>query len=123
MDWLLLPGGMKMSGYEVKNVTPKILDCVVGVCPAIYEEILDLTPREFDCAIGLCPAVYSAVRELGTNPNDCVVGACPEIQEKGNVYLIIGKLVDAKVAGLEKKIGEGEVLIEVPRELIDKINR
>ena len=82
------------SKYQLREVTPEVMRCVLIGCPAIYE------------------ANSSEAR-------DCVVGACPDIQARGNVYLIIGKQLNPKDAGLEKKVGEGEVLIEVPRELID----
>ena len=35
-------------------------------------------------------------------------------------YLIIGKKVKPEEFGLEKKVGEGEVLIRVPTKLIDE---
>ncbi len=55
----------------------------------------------------------------------CVVLTCPAIYEvKGKeVYLIIGKTINPAEAGLEKKVGDGESLIEVPRALIDKRKR
>jgi hypothetical protein len=90
-----MKGGMK---YLLRERTPEAMRCIVGSCPAIYT------------------ANNSELRYCG-------IGACPDIQEKGNVYLIIGKLVDAKPLGLEKKVGEGEVLIEVPKVLIDDMRR
>ena len=63
-------------------------------------QIRDLTPREFDCGTGPCPAVYE------TNKDS---------------YLIIGKLVNPADAGLEKKVGEDEQLIEIPRGLLGGI--
>ena len=83
------------SKYQLREVTPEVMRCISGIgCLAIYE---------------------------ANNPEarDCLLATCPDIQARGNVYLIIGKQVDPKDAGLEKKVGEGEVLIEVPRELID----
>ncbi|MEK6819001.1 MAG: hypothetical protein AABY10_03645 [Nanoarchaeota archaeon] len=37
--------------------------------------------------------------------------------------LIIGKVVDAKTFGLESKVGKGETLVSVPKDLIDKMER
>jgi hypothetical protein len=50
----------------------------------------------------------------------CLVGACPAIYEtkQGN-YLVVGKQVNPSDVGLAGKVGEGEVLVKVPRELID----
>jgi len=88
--------------YQIKDVTPKEARCIVGGCSAIYE----LTPEEARCIIDLCPGIYDS-------------------KDKGK-YWIIGKLVpqtSINEAGLEIKVGEGEALIEVPKELIDKIKR
>lgn len=38
-------------------------------------------------------------------------------------YVIIGNLEKPEEFGLEKKVGEGEVLISVPRNLIDDMER
>jgi hypothetical protein len=54
----------------------------------------------------------------------CCVGACPSIfgNETDNYY-IIGKVVDAKSLGLEKKVGKDEMLIAVPKGIIDGMRR
>ena len=66
-------------------------------CPAIYE----VTPKEMQCGvIGICPAIYDNKEE--------------------SKYLIVGKIADAKKFGLEKKVGADEILIEVPKKLIDE---
>lgn len=75
-----------------------------------YRLVKDVTPRDFDCAIGACYRIYEG--------------------SKGSqqVYLIIGKQIDPKDARLSdgrdisSQVGQGEVLIEVPRNLIDKSN-
>lgn len=88
--------------YQIeREITPKELLCVIGGCPAMYESIRTVTPTNFDCGIGPCPGIYEAATSAE------------------NVYLIVGKQVDPKAAGLEQKVGAGEVLIEVPRALID----
>ena len=61
--------------------------------------------------------LYKASNEL------CGIGACPTIQEQEDSYLIIGKQIDPQEAGLVGKVGQGEALIKVPRELIDKIQK
>jgi hypothetical protein len=106
---------------ELKDRTPEVMRCVIVGCPAIYE-VVDRTPESYDCLVGPCPGIYEARRE--GKRDDCIAGVgCPDIQPRGNVYLIIGKQVDPKDAGLEKKVGAGEVLIEVPRRLIDEMER
>lgn len=90
-----------MKYKEITEVTPKNMQCGLGACPTIYEGIRDITPPNMSCAIGGCPSAYEAVRK-----------------EK-SVYLIVGEQVNPSEAGLEGKVGAGEVLIEVPRTLID----
>ena len=63
-------------------------------------KIKEITPESMVCGVGPCPAIY-------------------DNKEKGK-YLIIGNIADAKKFGLEKKIGEGEILIEVDKKLIDE---
>ena len=90
--------------YKINEVTPKEMQCIIGGCPSIYEGLRELIPKEMICVVCSCPSIYEAGRE----GND--------------VYLIIGKIVNPSEAGLgelEKKIGAGEALIEVPRALID----
>ena len=82
--------------YKIKEITPKEMKCINASCPAIYE----ITPKDMQCASLLCPAIYNN-------------------KEKGK-YLIIGNIADAKKYGLEKKVGEGEVLIMVDKKLIDE---
>jgi len=105
--------------YQLREVTPGILRCAAVMCPAMYEGIRNVTPEAMLCLIAGCPEVYEA---KSSNPqrDNCVLSACPDIQERGDVYLIIGKKINPEEAGLEKKVGEGEVLIEVPRVLIDE---
>lgn len=62
-------------------------------------ELRNVTPEDFDCGVGPCPAIYET--DSGT-------------------YLIIGKQVNPSDAGLESKVGDDELLVEVPREIIDK---
>lgn len=83
-------------------------------------KLIDRTPKEMQCLYGVCPAIY----ELTPEENQCLITACPSVfgDEKDNYY-IVGKVVDAKSLGLEKRVGEGEVLIKVPKELIDNLKR
>jgi len=89
--------------YKIKNVTPESMTCLVSSCHGIYKGLREITPQEMDCGIGLCPIIYRS--------------------EGKEVYLIVGKLVNPSEAGLEKKVGEGEALIEVPRKLIDEMKK
>ena len=47
---------------------------------------------------------------------------CPQIYETsdGN-YLIVGDVVDSEDAGLAERVNSDEMLIKVPRKLIDKM--
>ena len=82
-------------------------------------KLRELTPKSIACGIGACPAVYELKRQT---PNEmCGVDTCPEIyaMQEGN-YLIIGKKVNSANFGLEGKVGKDEVLISVPKKLIDE---
>ena len=60
-------------------------------------QLRDITPKEMSCVVGACPRIYKTNR---------------------NTYVIIGKFVNPEDAGLEKKVGEGESLIEIPKGLL-----
>lgn len=84
--------------YNLKEVTPAEMQCGVGACPAIYE-VERVTPKEMQCFGGL---------------------GCPEVYQNEDSYFIIGEKVEAEEAGLVGKVGKNEVLIKVPRRLIDE---
>lgn len=86
-----------MEKYKTKELTPENMICGLGACPAIYE----VTPEDAKCICGSCPSIY------GTEGS----------------YLIVGEGVEPKEFGLAGKVGKGEVLIRVPKGLIDKIKR
>jgi len=101
-----------MKEYNIKEITPKNMRCAAAMCPSIYE----ITPEDMRCAALACPSIY----EITPEDMRCGIAACSGIyEEKGN-YLIIGTKVSPKDFGLEKKVGEGEILIEVPKKLIDE---
>jgi hypothetical protein len=87
-------------------------------------KLIDVTSQEQTCVLGTgCPAVFD-LRRLTPEEQRCGIGACPEVYEQNkDCYLIIGRVVDAKQFGLEKKVGEGEMLISVPKGLIDGMKR
>lgn len=87
--------------YNLNDITPERGLCDIAACPSIYEGLKELTPQEMACIVASCPSTYEAWRE------------------GKEVYLIVGRVVNPTEAGLEKKVGEGEALIEVPRALID----
>ena len=91
--------------YKIKEITPKAHQCAAYACPSVYEGLKELTPQEMGCAWSACPSINKA-----------------EIKGK-EVYLIVGKSVNPIEAGLERKVGEDEALIEVPKGLIDGIGR
>jgi len=77
--------------------------------PQIKYQLREVTPQDTRCIAAACPAVYEGIRDV-----------TPENYEaEREVYLIIGKRVEPKDAGLESKVGAGEMLIEIPRKLID----
>ena len=103
--------------YNLKERTPKSMQCFGGLgCPTIYE----LTPQDMQC-VGLgCPAIYIS----DSKPHEsCGALGCPTIEPRGESYLIVGEVVKPEEFGLEKKVGPGEVLIRVPRKLIDEMER
>lgn len=60
-------------------------------------------------------------KELTPKESMCVFGPCPAIFETNNKsYAVIGKVLDGKSLGISKRIGKDEVLIEVPKIIIDK---
>lgn len=81
--------------YDLREITPREMLCVAAFCPAIYEE----TPRSMECFIGACPRIYS--------------------EESEGHYLIVGERIDPQEFGLVEKVSESEVLIRVPKKLID----
>lgn len=51
----------------------------------------------------------------------CLVGSCPAIYQdaKTGAYFLVGTQVNPSDVGLEGKVGKGEVLIKIPKNLID----
>lgn len=104
--------------YKLKELTPVEMRCGPALaCPAIYE----VTPNELQCGIGACPAIYVA-----KNVSAELVSASQGREEvlsvklpQGTHYFIIGEKIDPAEFGLEKKVGNNEALIKVPKELID----
>jgi len=80
---------------NLREVTPQYMRCCSGSCPSIYEEV---TPKNMQCA----------------------AAACPQIHKGNDSYLIVGEQVNPFDVGLEGKVGKGEILIRVPKALIDK---
>ena len=85
----------------------------------------ELTSREMFCGIGTCPAIYELKRKTPESMLCWPAPGCPEIYEGGEgtsqegKYILIGKLVDPSEFGLEGRVGDGEVLVSVPKKLID----
>lgn len=78
-----------------RDLTPKAMRCEWGGCPAIYEA----TPAEMRCT-------YMA--------------SCPAIFAEDGAYLIIGKKVETVTQELLGRIGPDEMLVAVPKRLIDE---
>lgn len=53
----------------------------------------------------------------------CIAATCPGVYVDEKDYVIIGKQVDPNDYGLEGRVGDGEVLIRVPKRLIDNMKR
>ena len=64
-------------------------------------KLVNRTLEEMQCGISFCPGIY---------------------ESKGN-YIIIGTKVNPADFGLEKKVGENESLIQVPKKLIDNMEK
>jgi len=79
--------------------------------------LIDRTPKNMMCTFMTCPAIYKEVTPKDMN---CLTCACPQIHKGNDSYLIIGEQVNPSEVGLEKKVGDGEALIRVPKDLIDK---
>ncbi len=60
-------------------------------------------------------------KELTPLSMGCLVYTCPAIFETNNgSYALIGKKLDSGKLGISKRVGKDEVLIEVPKKLIDE---
>ena len=79
----------------------------------------EITPEKYQCGIGACPAIF----EITPPEYKCVLGACPSAFEdtENSSYLIIGTKVDPKDLGLSERVGEGEVLIKIPKGILEDI--
>ncbi|HLD15644.1 MAG TPA: hypothetical protein VJB94_03640 [Candidatus Nanoarchaeia archaeon] len=71
-----------------------------------------------DCVIGGCPTLYELAEE-------CVYGACPRVfedRENKEVFIVVGKAMNpGDFDGLEGKVGEGETIVAIPKNLIEKL--
>ncbi len=91
-------------------------DCsAVFGCPGVYQ-----LNRE-ECGVGACPGVYRSTSEGKCGP----IGGCPSVFDGiEKDYLIIGSLIEnPSQFGLEKKVGKGEVLIKIPKSIIDNMRK
>ena len=108
--------------YSPRELTPEKMKCPPwGGCPAVFD-VEEITPESASCwPLPACPGVYK-VKNSSCPP----IGSCPEIGEHGDLegsYLIIGDLMKPEEFGLKKKVGKGEVLIKVPKKLIDDMEK
>ncbi len=70
-------------------------------------KLTNITPKDMQCFGGLgCPAIYQE-------------GGATSPHQPSEDYLIVGRQIDPSSFGLENKVSKGEVLIRVPRRLID----
>lgn len=90
-----------------------------------YKVGRELTFSRADCILGVCPTIYEAIQKADVQ-KDCLLGGCPDIIDRPNGYIIIGtRLTDEQIKemGLESKIASNEGAVFVPKEIIDKLNR
>lgn len=98
------------QSYILREVTPEPLRCLGIGCPTIYA--VERTPEPLRCFGGIgCPGVFEGLE---------------------HTYLIVGKQIDLEQARtfqigegktLADKIGLGEVLISLPKGIIDGMER
>ncbi len=94
---------MENRKYNLKELTPESMWCVAAACPSIYE-VEERTPESLKCTpLPVCPGIY-------------------EVPKNGR-YAIIGKIEKPEEFGLEEKVGKGEILVSVPKGLIDEMGR
>ncbi len=60
------------------------------------------------------------IREVTPSIMGCACVTCPQIHKGDDNYLIVGEQINPSDVGLEGKVGKGEVLIRVPKALIDE---
>ncbi len=59
-------------------------------------------------------------KELTPKAMSCTAVACPAVFETNNgSYAVIGKKLNAKNLKVDKRVGKDEVLIEIPKNIID----
>lgn len=70
------------------------------------------------------PAGPLQLRDRTPKPLACIVGGCPAVFEtQRGTFVLIGRcLSEEERAGIQGRIGEGEMAIEVPRELLLDLN-
>ena len=103
--------------YRLREITPIGNICQLLACPAIYE-VEELTPIDEKCTLVSCPSIHKII----SKDEKCALAlSCPAIYDEGieKDYLIIGKKRNPEDFGLEKKVGKDEVLISVPKGIIN----
>ncbi|MBS3072812.1 hypothetical protein J4477_03200 [Candidatus Pacearchaeota archaeon] len=105
--------------YNLRDLTPESMQCLIGSCPAIYE----LTPKDMQCAVGACSAIYRVEDIVDEKPNKMVGKWTSDDEKAEDSYLIIGERTEPSEFGLEEKVGKNEVLIRVPKKLIDDMGK
>ena len=59
-------------------------------------------------------------KELTAKRDMCGTAACPAIFESNrNSYVLIGKVIDAKKLGISKRVNKDEIVVEIPKNIID----
>lgn len=89
--------------------------------PSLYDE----SGGKGGCTAAACQGIYEStpegLRDLTPEAERCLLGACPGAYERGESYLIIGRTVDPRELGLAQRVGKGETLIEISKNLLAKI--
>ena len=67
------------------------------------------------------------IKDITPKKHRCVIGACPTIVETDkSSYIIIGKILKSEIINdleLSQKIGKDEIAIEIPKSLLESINK
>ena len=59
-------------------------------------------------------------KELTPKLKMCIIGTCPAIfKTNKETYAVIGKVLNAEQLGISKRVGKDEILVEVPKSIID----
>lgn len=77
---------------------------------------VEITPKDARCGIGSCPAVFEQT--------NCIGLGCPSVfKNNDKTLIVIGSVVAVNTLpkNILKKIGKGEIAIEIPTNILPKL--